>query len=59
MNISLFYAILAIVRKDISVWFRQPTAIAATILPAIAFMVILYFGAQAVGRNPVAIVSTR
>ena len=56
MNISLFYAILAIVRKDISVWFRQPTAIAATILPAIAFMVILYFGAQAVGRNPVAIV---
>jgi ABC-2 type transport system permease protein len=56
MNLSLFYAILAIVRKDISVWFRQPTAIAATILPAIAFMVILYFGAQAVGRNPVAIV---
>jgi ABC-2 type transport system permease protein len=56
MNISLFYAILAIVRKDISVWFRQPTAIAATILPAIAFMVILYFGAQAVGRNTIAIV---
>jgi ABC-2 type transport system permease protein len=56
INISLFYAILAIVRKDISIWFRQPTTIAATILPAIAFMVILYFGAQAVGRNPVAIV---
>ncbi len=56
INISLFYAILAIVRKDIGVWFRQPTAIAATVLPAIAFMVILYFGAQAVGRNPVAIV---
>jgi ABC-2 type transport system permease protein len=55
-NISLFYAILAIVRKDISIWFRQPTTIAATILPAIAFMVILYFGAQAVGRNPVALV---
>ena len=55
-NITLFYAILAIVRKDISIWFRQPTAIAATVLPAIAFMVILYFGAQAVGRNPVAIV---
>lgn len=50
------YAILAIVRKDIGVWFRQPTAIAATVLPAIAFMVILYFGAQAVGRNPVALV---
>jgi ABC-2 type transport system permease protein len=49
-------AIVAIVRKDIGVWLRQPTAITATILPAIAFMIILYFGAQAVGRNPVAIV---
>jgi ABC-2 type transport system permease protein len=57
MNIiSFFYPIIAIVRKDISVWFRQPTTIAATVLPAIAFMVILYFGAQAIGRNPVAIV---
>lgn len=52
---SLF-PILAIVRKDISVWLRQPTSIAGTVLPAIAFMVILYFGAQAVGRNPVALV---
>jgi ABC-2 type transport system permease protein len=49
-------AILAIVRKDIGIWLRQPTAITATILPAIAFMIILYFGAQAVGRNPVALV---
>jgi ABC-2 type transport system permease protein len=49
-------AILAIVRKDIGVWLRQPTAITATILPAIAFMIILYFGAQAVGRNPIALV---
>ena len=57
MNIiSFFYPIIAIVRKDITVWFRQPTTIAATVLPAIAFMVILYFGAQAIGRNPVAIV---
>ncbi|MBV9668156.1 MAG: ABC transporter permease [Nitrososphaeraceae archaeon] len=51
-----WFAILAIVRKDIGVWLRQPTAITATILPAIAFMIILYFGAQAVGRNPVALV---
>jgi len=51
-----FIPMLAIVRKDIGVWLRQPTSIAATILPAIAFMIILYFGAQAVGRNPVAIV---
>ena len=26
-------AILAIVRKDIGVWVRQPTAVAATVLP--------------------------
>jgi ABC-type multidrug transport system permease subunit len=48
--------VFTIVRKDIVVWLQQPTSIAATIAPAIAFMVILYLGAQAVGRNPVAIV---
>jgi ABC-2 type transport system permease protein len=56
MAVKSWLAILAIVRKDIGVWLRQPTAITATILPAIAFMIILYFGAQAVGRNPIAIV---
>src|SRR5919202_3684695 len=56
MALKSWLAILAIVRKDIGVWLRQPTAITATILPAIAFMIILYFGAQAVGRNPVALV---
>jgi ABC-2 type transport system permease protein len=53
---SIVIPILAIVKKDIGVWFRQPTSIAATILPAVAFMIILYFGAQAVGRNPIALV---
>ena len=53
---SSIIPIFAIVRKDIGVWLRQPTSIAATVLPAIAFMIILYFGAQAVGRNPVALV---
>lgn len=53
---SIVIPILSIVRKDIGVWFRQPTSIAATILPAVAFMIILYFGAQAVGRNPIALV---
>src|SRR5690348_495066 len=56
MAAKSWLAILAIVRKDIGVWLRQPTAITATILPPIAFMIILYFGAQAVGRNPVALV---
>ena len=53
---SSIIPIFAIVRKDIGVWLRQPTSIAPTVLPAIAFMIILYFGAQAVGRNPVALV---
>jgi len=49
-------AILAIVRKDIGVWLRQPTAVAATVLPAIVLVGLLYIGAAAVGRNPVALV---
>ncbi len=50
-------AIWVIVRKDIGVWLRQPTAVAATILPALVFLLVLYFSARAVGRNPVALVS--
>ena len=49
-------AIWVIARKDIGVWLRQPTAIAATIMPALVFLIVLYFGARAVGRNPVALV---
>ena len=49
-------AIWAIVRKDIAVWIRQPTAIAATLLPALGLILVLYVGAAAVGRNPVALV---
>jgi hypothetical protein len=49
-------AVWIIARKDIGVWLRQPSAVAATILPALAFLIVLYFGARAVGRNPVALV---
>ncbi|MCA1648585.1 MAG: ABC transporter permease [Chloroflexi bacterium] len=49
-------AIWAIVRKDIAVWLRQPSAVAATLLPALSLIVVLYIGAAAVGRNPVALV---
>jgi len=49
-------AILAIVRKDIGVWARQPTAVAATVLPAIVLIGVLSIGAAAVGRNPIALV---
>ncbi len=47
---------IAIARKDIGVWARQPTAVAATVLPAIVLIGVLYIGAAAVGHNPVALV---
>lgn len=50
------FAVWTIIRKDVGVWLRQPSAIAATVLPALVFLVVLYFGARAVGRNPVALV---
>jgi ABC-type multidrug transport system permease subunit len=46
----------AIARKDVSVWARQPSAMAATVLPAFAFMLVIFVSAPAVGRNPVALV---
>src|SRR5579859_7001571 len=49
-------AIVAIARKDIGVWARQPTAVAATVLPAVVLIGVLYIGAAAVGHNPVALV---
>ncbi|HEY7835089.1 MAG TPA: ABC transporter permease, partial [Ktedonobacterales bacterium] len=48
--------IWAIARKDISVWLRQPVTIAATVLPAIVFILVIYVLAAAVGRNPVDLV---
>ncbi|HMA33245.1 MAG TPA: ABC transporter permease, partial [Chloroflexia bacterium] len=46
----------AIVRKDLQIWLRQPTNVAATLVPPLAFLLIQAFGAAAVGRSPVALV---
>jgi len=54
--INQLRAAFAITSKDIGVWFRRPSAIVATILPALAFTIIIFISAQAVGRNPVALV---
>ncbi|MGI8912989.1 MAG: hypothetical protein ACR2JY_04210 [Chloroflexota bacterium] len=51
-----WHAVWIIARKDIGVWRRQPSAVAATILPALVILIVLYFSARAVGRNPVALV---
>lgn len=49
-------AVWALVRKDVGVWLRQPSAIAATVLPPILFVLVIMVSAAAVGRNPVALV---
>lgn len=49
-------SIWALVRKDILIWSRQPVSIAATLLPTLGFVVLILIEAQAVGRNPVALV---
>jgi ABC-type multidrug transport system permease subunit len=53
---SAVRATLAIVRKDVGVWARRPSTIAATVLPALVFMLVIFVSAAAVGRNPVALV---
>ena len=49
-------AVWGLIRKDIVVWVRQPAAIAATMLPPIVFMMLIFVASAAVGRNPVALV---
>jgi ABC-type transport system involved in multi-copper enzyme maturation permease subunit len=49
-------AVLAIAAKDILTWLRTPSAIAVSLLPPVAFLLIIFVVAGAVGRNPVALV---
>ncbi|MDQ6772193.1 MAG: ABC transporter permease [Candidatus Dormibacteraeota bacterium] len=49
-------ALWALTRKDVGVWLRRPSAIAATVLPPILFVLVVLIAASAVGRNPVALV---
>ncbi len=49
-------AALAIAAKDIVTWARTPAAIAVSLLPPIAFLLIIFIVAGATGRNPVAVV---
>ena len=57
MITDFFRAIWVILRKDIRVWLRQPFNIAATILPAVGFLLVGALGAAALGRSPVALVT--
>ncbi|HLI07705.1 MAG TPA: ABC transporter permease [Ktedonobacteraceae bacterium] len=48
--------VLTIFWKDLRVWLRQPSTVAATIVPPLAFLLVEALGAAAVGRSPVALV---
>jgi ABC-2 type transport system permease protein len=49
-------AMLAIIRKDVAVFFRRPISILVTLAPPIIFLLVIVNSASAVGRNPVALV---
>jgi ABC-2 type transport system permease protein len=57
MFARIFRTIWVILRKDVSIWLRQPTNMAVTILPPLGFLLISALGAAAVGRSPVALVN--
>jgi len=46
-----------ILRKDLAVWIRQPITLVATFAPPLCFLLVSSFGAIAVGRSPVALVT--
>ncbi len=56
MFFTFFRTTLAIFRKDLGIWLHRPANIAATILPPLAFLLIQFLGAAALGRSPVALV---
>lgn len=57
MFLAFWRTIWTVLRKDIVVWLRHPSTVAATILPPIAFLLVNALGAAAVGRSPVALVT--
>src|SRR5579884_3136878 len=53
---AFFRPLWALIRKDLGVWIRQPANVTATIVPPLAFLLVEFLGAAAVGRSPVALV---
>lgn len=54
--LTFFRNVRTIFWKDLRIWLRQPTNIAATVVPPLAFLLVEALGAAAVGRSPVALV---
>src|SRR5579884_3517428 len=57
MFLAFWRTIWTILRKDIVVWLCHPATVAATVVPALAFLLVNALGAAAVGRSPVALVT--
>lgn len=57
MIVEFIQAAWIILIKDLRVWLRQPTTLAATFLPSLGFLLVSALGAAAVGRSPVALVN--
>ncbi len=55
-NFEFFRATRVIMIKDLQIWLHQPVTLAATIAPALVFLLVEMLGAQAVGLSPVALV---
>ena len=58
MTLAFLRSVWAIIRKDLRVWLSNRRNIAATVVPPIAFLLIQALGAVAVGRSPVALVTS-
>ncbi len=52
-----FHTIWCIAKKDLQVWLRHPLQILSTLLVPLSYSLVVFVGAQAIGRNPVAIVN--
>lgn len=49
--------IWTISKKDIRIWLRQPVLLFSSLLVPLSYFLVVWLGAQAVGRNPVALVN--
>lgn len=56
MSFTFWRRAWTICQKDIRVWWRHPTFVLVTIIPALAILLLTLLGAAAVGHTPVALV---
>ncbi len=57
MFVEFIRTVWVILSKDLRVWLRQPTTLAVTFVPSLAFLLVSALGSVVVGRSPVALVN--